>query len=578
MVKLVQIFDEYLTKYKSFIPSIFLALSIIIGGLRTFNAWAVFLIVFWLYIVLFRTDFSIQKSGLWGIFLLWLVISVFGSMEPLNSTFHLTKYVTFISFYVLLKGIDKKSIIIWLITLFLISTVSFLTVIIQSALGLKPIGIIPPNPNYTAGILAASVAGLFAAFFETEEKKLKTFFLILSLFFIFALILINSRGAFLSILVAAYFYLFQKKKFKLTLYLTMIVLFIAAFVPHDIMGMFLKTGDVHSFQRINIWKTALKTIYEFPFLGAGLGCFENAFSILKFPAFDGISFFGHTSLHAHSEILNLAAETGIAGALIFLIAFITCGRSVQKNDSLKNISFIMAITLFVQSLVDVTFFLGTICLIFWGCLAMSESDDTDKSDTKVDALAIKSDKTTKFNRPLVFFICIFIILSLFLKFNHQKWTDCSRFSNNPQTKANCIRKSLAITPRDSSLLLEEIKSAIFSPPNNYAIAFGLVENAILKNPKNPFFYYIESEIYYRIGNFKLASEKAFDAISTEPNFLSPRILLIKIFLNNKNHKSAKHEMNLIQSIIEQSVHAPRTDYNKLLLNLDDEEYNRLRLK
>jgi len=79
--------------------------------------------------------------------------------------------------------------------------------------------------------------------------------------------------------------------YKNIIELFIVILFLMAIAviiaPLELIGGLLKIYDPNSFQRLNIWKTAIEGIYFYPIWGYGAGGFENLFSQLKFPAYDG---------------------------------------------------------------------------------------------------------------------------------------------------------------------------------------------------------------------------------------------------------------------------------------------------
>lgn len=77
--------------------------------------------------------------------------------------------------------------------------------------------------------------------------------------------------------------------------------------------------------RINLWKQNLTIMGENPVLGAGTGC--SAVALGLFRAREGGS---QTWLTPHSSILQVAVETGVPGALVFIILNILAIRHLRK--------------------------------------------------------------------------------------------------------------------------------------------------------------------------------------------------------------------------------------------------------
>ncbi|HEX3549658.1 MAG TPA: O-antigen ligase family protein [Candidatus Elarobacter sp.] len=62
-----------------------------------------------------------------------------------------------------------------------------------------------------------------------------------------------------------------------------------------------------NFTRISIWEAALRTIAAFPFSGVGPFAFASTYHLTRVPGGEPVA------LHAHSIVLTIAAETGLAG-------------------------------------------------------------------------------------------------------------------------------------------------------------------------------------------------------------------------------------------------------------------------
>jgi putative inorganic carbon (HCO3(-)) transporter len=145
----------------------------------------------------------------------------------------------------------------------------------------------------------------------------------------------GSRGGFLG-LIAVGFMLFlggssQARKYTLIAVIAGTVLFVAA-APATYWD---RIGTIYNYQsdynlseaggRIMIWKTGLKMIAQNPVIGIGIGCFPNEHA--KLSEF-------HLQSAAHNAFLQITAELGIVGLLLFLGIIITSlivGRRVKRE-------------------------------------------------------------------------------------------------------------------------------------------------------------------------------------------------------------------------------------------------------
>ncbi|MBC8016220.1 MAG: O-antigen ligase family protein [Sporomusaceae bacterium] len=171
------------------------------------------------------------------------------------------------------------------------------------------------NPNLLAGFLVTMMAIGASMGYKADRMKGKIIFFGLVVMFGACLILTYSRGAWLSLLavIGVYGILCNRKIFWL-----LILLPIAMLCGHDavlerIMSIVNPT-DTSSTLRIALWESTIAMIMDKPILGIGWGSYW-----LVYPEYD---FFLNNAnvkiFHAHNMYLNIAAEIGIPGLLVFL--------------------------------------------------------------------------------------------------------------------------------------------------------------------------------------------------------------------------------------------------------------------
>lgn len=130
---------------------------------------------------------------------------------------------------------------------------------------------------------------------------------------------------------------------------------------------FLETsGDLQSgMGRWSIWTQSASLIEAFPFLGVGLGSFEHVIPLYRTAGM------GTGLAHAHNELLELAAETGLAGCLIVLAGSIAIARAVIREGSARGdhghlgaAAFVGAAALGLHSLADFNLAIPANALLF----------------------------------------------------------------------------------------------------------------------------------------------------------------------------------------------------------------------
>lgn len=170
------------------------------------------------------------------------------------------------------------------------------------------------NPNILASFLVTITALCAGLGFNTYRLKEKLVFFSLILAFGVCLAFTYSRGAWLSVLaVLVTFGLLYNRK----LLWLLAIIPVASVVCHDVfierLLSILNPTDTSATLRLALWESTLAMIADKPLLGIGWGAYW-----LVYPKYD---FFVNNSaikiFHAHNMYLNIAAEIGIPGMLVF---------------------------------------------------------------------------------------------------------------------------------------------------------------------------------------------------------------------------------------------------------------------
>ncbi len=120
--------------------------------------------------------------------------------------------------------------------------------------------------------------------------------------------------------------------------------------------------------RLKLWKQALQVIRDFPLTGCGLNTYS--YFVKKYPSFVG------GSMYPHNSFLQMTAETGFVGLLMFLgllIRFLVagCAHIAQKNSYLV-LGLVSGISAFlVQSFFDTNLYALQLVVLFWYMLGLT---------------------------------------------------------------------------------------------------------------------------------------------------------------------------------------------------------------
>ncbi|HAF94568.1 MAG: hypothetical protein A2X34_00780 [Elusimicrobia bacterium GWC2_51_8] len=588
-------------------PAFFLLLAVALSGLRNARDWAVFAPAFFFWAVFFRKEGFTLPGGLWPWFFGWLGIASVFSLEPLNSLAHFSKYLVFAFFLSLTAQsgenprpappfgpFGKSAVRAWTRALFGAAFICASVIFYQRITGSGVYGIIGDNPNYSAAILAGAFAAAWVLAFSAadgaigprqasvseKETRRKTLYGLFCAVFIAAIIAANSRGAMLASILAASAFLIVRKKRRQLLYTAAALALAAAVVPTDWLSFLFKAGDPRAYARVWIWGSAIEAALERPFFGFGPGLFERAFEFFKFPYFNGISYYGHGSTHAHSEILNLAAEAGLPAAALFTGAFFYSVKQ-KSRDAFQSAMKFCAIALFVQGAFDMVFYSGAVCLLFFGSLGFSVSGPRPD--------AAYGNAAGRF-RPAFIALLLLCVLGLSARFVFERdyglalrpgpgLPSADGLSTDPERSALALRRALAFAPYNKDLLLENVRRQL-AGSGNYAYAAAYVENAAVFCPKDPRFPYIAAEAFVYGANAPEAYVRLKEAITLEPEFLAARFALTRLLYSEGNVKAASAQaVGLKRTKKASSSNArPGSVYDMLIVNSDFPSFGAIRLR
>ena len=215
------------------------------------------------------------------------------------------------------------------------------------------------TPNALGGYLAMIIP------LTLSFKKYRVW-IIIPLFF--ALLLTKSMGAIICIFIALLIYSFLRGKItnnRIIALIGLVILFFIVFISRvfahrdNLQPLFSTT------MRLSYWKDSLMIIKAHPLVCLGLGNFN-----LEYSRF------------AHNSYLQIWAEIGIFGIISFfwfIIAILKLGLINLKGsiDKAVEIGLICSICVFlIHNLIDFTFFLPEINLIWWAMLGLLLNNNT----------------------------------------------------------------------------------------------------------------------------------------------------------------------------------------------------------
>ncbi len=196
------------------------------------------------------------------------------------------------------------------------------------------------NPNFLAGFLAAGAGLSLGALFgegdappEGRRSPLVRWLPAAELAVVVpAVVVTGSRGGMLALGVIALLLLFRRLGRRAFLPLGLALLGLVL-VPNPFRSrmMTLSSADIYAWSRLDMWRSALRMAADRPLLGVGLGQYQFFSTRYAFPVEGHWARYAKVADNPHSEPLMLAAEMGLAGALVLLFFLWAVGRGLRRG-------------------------------------------------------------------------------------------------------------------------------------------------------------------------------------------------------------------------------------------------------
>lgn len=232
-------------------------------------------------------------------------------------------------------------------------------------------------PNDLAGyIISILLLPISLVIHKATNKKTRFSLLTLSIILVICLLFTRTRGAWLGFILGLFFIsLFNGKKafFAVILSLVVLALFSPVSVKDQIKSFANLSTDVSTDDRMIIWQTAWRMFMDKPLFGQGLGTFMSVFG--KYKPEDYIEI-----VYAHNCYLQMAAEIGIFGLLVFLWFVIALFRSAFLKFIKSEDKFLKASTIgivggiiayLVQSFFDTNLYSLPLAVLFWSLAGLA---------------------------------------------------------------------------------------------------------------------------------------------------------------------------------------------------------------
>ncbi|MBI2995336.1 MAG: O-antigen ligase family protein [Candidatus Melainabacteria bacterium] len=331
------------------------------------------------------------------VFLCILIISTFSSYFLKESIVGLYKYIIFFLWYFLIKltlqnSSSKSFFLLWC---FLIScaVVTSIIGINQYFIGVEPLATWEDpefenthtrvystlgNPNLLGGYLLLLLPITVLLPYQIKTSfMLKLLFFSVSILILVCLIFTGSRGGYLGLIsgiLSGAIIIFQKSNFKkLVFFLVLLIfssgiIFLFPIIQERLLTIFTLREHTSNSYRINVWLACFKMLKDNFLFGVGPGnnTFRLAYGLYMISGFDALA--------AYNIFLEIAIETGIIGAFIFILIFLTSFLKLYSLFWNKGNIFALGlllslIAIIVHGMFDTVFFRGQIFIPYFFLLA-----------------------------------------------------------------------------------------------------------------------------------------------------------------------------------------------------------------
>lgn len=430
------------------------------------------------------------------------------------------------------------------------------------------------NPDYFAGYLVSVAPCALGIFLLSKNKKIFTeFFIIIALISFLGCIFILpstlSRSAWLACSAGIAFILWQKYNFteKVKIIFNTKIKMVSVVVMSFIFSLVIIAGlyqikPKSAFGRILLWKVSLNMIVENPIVGVGFNKFDVAYNNYQADYFakgngsNTEKLLADNVRHAHNEYLQIGAEIGLIGLLIFLgIIFSALKFSVINNDPntvrqltekvIINISAKAGlIALLVFSLFSFPLHILPNLINFIFILAV-----ISKTNNPLFLNEIKL-KSFVFKPTAIFVIAIaslFAIKYVQLYEAYYKWNDAFMAAKvgSFDIAEKKYKNLFPVLKNNGEFLF--FYGASLSLIGNYKEAIKFLELA-KRNFSDPNLYITLGQTYDRLNDFNKAESNLLHASNIAPYKLFPKYLLAKLFFKNNMNEKALAKANEIINI------------------------------
>ena len=491
-------------------------------------------------------------------FIAWASLSYYYAINPTEVIVNITRQANVLLMF-LIMGIflfsfkNKIKFICWTILIILCFEVYAILVEAQGMListgsvssgDLKGV---TANRNITAFSLAIKIPFILFLFFVSNKKLYRLIFILLIFSTFLCLSMIQSRASFIGIgvifvgfifLNIGLFYRDKKKSHLLRLSFFILPLLMAILVNQiylsskgadaisraSTISFSTKDGSVN--QRLRYYEDVLTHLKSNPILGVGLGNWK-----LKSIEYDATDIIGYVvPYHAHSDFIQIGAELGVIGFLLYLSIFFLAVFFVFKLIFFSQISeeekvfvFLLLISLAVYSVdANLNFPIARPqVLVVWTAVMSLLMGYYQKYISKNN----KINSSTNLNK--IFYLIAFLIIAPSIYITNQVYKSLKGqmfllqdFNTNQyNVPLNQVENIVPEIPNITvtTIPINSVKARYYFNAQQYTKALALIDKGISANPYLFYSEILKSQIFEKQGKLDSAKYYAKKAFFGLPN-------------------------------------------------------------
>jgi len=334
-----------------------------------------------------------------------------------------------------------------------------------------------------------------------------------------------------------------------------------------------KSDVAQSFKRPQIWKAAVQIALDHPVFGAGPGEFADAFLKHNFPAGYGLGNYRARAEHAHSEVLESAAEFGWPGLILLLAALWAALRPGRPEHSTwpREAALAAFTAMSVQCLADNMLHLPGLGLLYVSALAAAARGP------EVDSGLIPGPVW----RALALSGLLLASGAWIPGWLVQRWDAAAAGSLDPAARLELLMRAARLAPADPYLREHLARAWLAQGPMRRDAARRQFAEAEKISPFNAVYPATQAELLRRDGAWRQVLEAAGRAKRLEPFYLQPRLLRAEAFLRLGRVAAARAELagacqvHLFLEPARRAAPQGFAGYEALLFSFDRSRYGEL---